>query len=210
MKSNINWWKIGVFAAAIIGIFLFGRSCGINSVVKTVGSDTTVKKDSFIYVDRPVPYKITDSFIYVKGFPYPVKVYDTTEGKTIILPTDTAAILKRFFDVAYYNDVRSFKRGSVAISDTVTQNRIQGRSVKLLTADTVITNSTTLVQPKRLIVYAGFDLMGTRKNPFFGGTVDLSLKDIRDRMYLLGIGRTVQGNTIYKAGMKFPIRLKKK
>lgn len=71
---------------------------------------------------------------------------------------DTAAIFKDYYSVKHYSDTFNFKYGKTIINETVTQNKIETRSVSydyLIPIET----KTTRVTPKPLNrFYAGFDL----------------------------------------------------
>lgn len=198
-KMKINWHAVLFYCGISIAIFFLGRSCGIKSVIKTTHIDTTITKDSIVYRDKPMPYKITE-----KGKPY--AVHDSTIEFDVI-PTDTAAILKRFFDIAYYADSGKSNRSSFLIQDTVTQNRIAGRSVKITTYDTTIVKTVTLTQPKRIIFYTGGSLIFGANN--YGVGADVSLKWQNDMIYGLAIKYLNRHETFYEAKVMLPIRLKK-
>jgi len=206
--SKTNWWKIGVMAAIIIAIFYAGCQYGVHSVIKTIHTDTTIRHDTLKLTGKPVPYKVThDSLIYVKGRPVLYAVHDTLEP--LVNPADTQAILKRFFETAYYKDVRDIKRGTVTIEDTVTQNRIAGRSVKVVVADTTIEKTITLTQPKRIILYWGGNIIGNPNNIIYGAGTDVSLKWQNDMIYGLGVKWLNGHQMFYEGKVMFPIRLKK-
>jgi len=198
--KNKILFVVGV--AAAIALFWSGCQCGINSVDKVNHIDTTITKDSFVYRYKPVPYRV-DSFIYVKGEAF---ADDTTQGETIIYPVDTNAIVARFNQVAYYNDSAEYWR----IKDTLFQNRIVGREVKVICPDTTITKITTIYPPKKAILYLGFNAMGNPNNLLYGVGTDLSLKFSNDKIYGAGI-KLLSGNQLYYEGkVMFPLRIKKK
>lgn len=208
MKSQ--YLKYGVYGAIIIGIFLYGRSCGVRSVLKTVGSDTTIRKDSIVIRYKPVPYKVThDSIIYIKGKPVYISVHDTIP-EIIIEPADTAAILARYYQKVFYDTTWNFKRGTVRLIDTVTRNRITGREVQVRVTDTTIKETTVLHPPKKMILYFGIDYLGYQKTPFFAAGVDLALKLPNDKLFEAGVLIDKDGKLIYQAGVKWPIRLRRK
>lgn len=199
---KVNYWKFGVIASAFAGIFLLGRSCGIHSVEKTAGQTITVEKDSLIFVDKPVPYKV-DTPIYVHDkLSYPVFV-----DKPISVPqfVDTNLILKQFFSIAYYDTTYFKGTDSAQVKETVTQNRIVAREVRLFTVDSTITNTTILKIPKKLVGYIGFSAAGI-PNFYFAGA-DFSIKTPNDKIYSVGVLMGSDGKIYYSAGLKIPIHL---
>lgn len=221
--GKTNWYKIGFYLCAALVVFLILRSCGgpggsyfsCNGKRDTIAHkiDTTIKKDS-------------SDTSYV---PKVVTIHDTMPGKTSYVPyfdtlymdtfyvdrpvtakIDTAAILKRYYQVLTYSDTQKVKRGKVIINDTVTQNRIVRRGLKTFITDTTIKETVVLSQPKKMILYFGFSAMGDRKDPFNMAGVDLSLKGKNDRQYSIGMNLRNDGHVFYEAGVRFPIRLFKK
>lgn len=206
--KNIILLVIGV--AAAVALFLFGRSCGIKSVIKTTHIDTIIRKDSVRVKYQPVPYNVThDSLIYVKGKPVIISVHDTTD-LVRIEPADTVAILKRYYQKLFYDTTITFKRGSVRLIDTVTRNRITGRQVNVMVTDTTIHEVVTLRPPKRIILYFGIDYLGYQKTPFYALGADLTLKLPNDQLFTIGALVDKDGKLIYQAGYKRPIRLKRR
>lgn len=195
----------GVAAAA--GLFFWGWSCHSAQVKRSAGSDTvvTVSKTDTIY--RPHPVKIIkDSIQYV-----PVTLHDTLEmpGEVEIRidPADTAAILADYNATRFYADTQTLARGKVIIADSVTRNRITSRRLQTEGTDTIITNTTVLQQPKKLILYFGLQAFGQRKDPFHAAGIDLSLKGFNDRQYGLEMIVDKNGEIYYGVIYKVPIRL---
>jgi len=207
MKTKTNWWKWSIIAGAIISVFFIGRCNGIKSVVKINHIDTTIYKDSLIVRYKPIPYRV-DSFVFVKGKPF-IKhdsVLQTVEGLATQPLTDTGTILSRCNQVVYYSDSAAQWR----IRDTLFQNRIVGREVKVICFDTSITKITTIYPPKKAILYLGFNAIGNPNNLLYGVGTDLSLKFSNDKIYGAGI-KLLSGNQLYYEGkVMFPLRIKKK
>jgi hypothetical protein len=206
--------KIVLILAVTGGAALFwgGWECHNRKVIKSTGTVVTVTKDSIVYQDRPVPYRV-DSVVYVKGKdgkPYPM--WDTLWGvpEVIIEPVDTAAILKRFNSIAYYKDVRDTGRASITILDTVTQNRIQGRSVKVVFSDTAKVTTIVKTLPRKIVAYLTGSVMGNFKNPLFGTGMGFGLKLPNDMTYQ-GEVKLVNGSRpMGEIRVMFPIRIKPK
>lgn len=140
MKRTIPHYVIIII---LIGIIFLQRECHRCPEVQTSYKVDTIPGDiipSVIELSRPDPY-----FIFV----------DT--GRQVFV--DTAAILRDYFArVVYLDTLKDDSSAFIAILDTVTQNRLQGR--KLYYANrkpTSIIHSTAIqpTDPERLKLYAG-------------------------------------------------------
>ena len=140
MKRTIPHYVIIII---LIGIIFLQRECHRCPEVQTSYKVDTIPGDiipSVIELSRPDPY-----FIFV----------DT--GRQVFV--DTAAILRDYFALVVYLDtLKDDSSAFIAILDTVTQNRLQGR--KLYYANrkpTSIIHFTTIqpADPERLKLYAG-------------------------------------------------------
>lgn len=199
----------GILAiAALAGFGFFMRSCGINSVLRSAGSDTTVSHDTVIIKYQPVPYMITrDSLIYVNGKPVVVQIHDTTHLEIVrIDPVDTAAIVARCNQTAYYRDTRDTGRAKITIIDTVTQNRITGRQVQVAFTDTVINNTTVLRPPKPIVLSFVISNTGNLSSPLYAQGVGLSLRLPSDREYQVQYINIPNHKPMYQATVSLPIR----
>lgn len=105
------------------------------AVVKTVVKrDTAYLHDTVkvkIYV--PQPYKVV---IERKG----ENVYTTLER---VKNVDTAALLKDYYATRFYSDTLKTKYGNIPLNDTISENRIAGRSWKADFTIPVVTNTVT-------------------------------------------------------------------
>jgi hypothetical protein len=211
MKINYStYFKWGV----ILFIFLAGmwfacNRCGHSAGSKS-GSDTlSIKHDTLIvnhrdtvYFDNPVPYKV----IYVQE----KILHDTLEKfETVLEHVDSARILEQYLAKRYYSNTSPVEYGTVIINDTVTQNRITGRSVILNQNIPEITKTVTLRDPKRNVFYAGIVALGNAANlPYASGlTFDLKLKN---DMMIGGGGLLTRDKAMYMVELKAPIRLKRR
>lgn len=218
-NAKTNWWKWAVIIAILIFVFWVG--CGVgrggfgctpHRDTASVKIDTTINngKDSVIRV--PVPYKV-DSLIYVPGKPKKVYLPGDTITETsyeYALPTDTAQIISNYFSTSYYNDTVRFKRGWVAITDTISMNAIQGRKIVSSISDTTIKETVVLTQPKKRIVYFTLSAMGNKNDPVYAIGGGLAIKSRNDKMYGLE-WKQARNNIWYVEGrIGIPIRLTKK
>lgn len=194
-KINSQWFSVMIILILVV-ILVLQRSCtGPNIPPKPeiirVTDTTWLEKDTIIYRDTPVPYRVE----------VPVEVPANV---------DTAAILKDYFAKYIYKDsipIDTF--GYVRLTDIITQNKIEKREYSLSYKLPTIRDSVTVIIPPtpRTQVYVGFNIMGNVQYPvsYFGPNIVLKTK--KDQMYNLGIGMGVGGVTI-GGGMAWKIKIK--
>ncbi len=207
-KSKINYWKIGVGLGCVAAIFLFGKSCGINSVMKKVGKDTTVFHHYFdtsyvpvpvdsivpIYTKVPIPYKeedpkkVNESDYYIGP-----EDCDTVEFRNLWTEHNTTKFFNDSIGLTFTRTILDKKgrkvkdttiaKGSVNILDTLFQNRFLGRGFHLALHDTTINTTTELTRPRKFVLYGtgsvGFTFTG---QPVSGG-LGLGLQSPKQNFY---------------------------
>lgn len=111
-----------------------------------------------------------DTIIYKwkkgKDIVHDTTIYDTTIS---FVNVDTNAILKDFFAKNVFKDTLSLPEGIVAINDTISQNKIYGRSFNAsLTQKTIVKVREIRTPPPapKGALYWGF--MGTKQNETYG------------------------------------------
>lgn len=203
MKTN--WWKWGALTVIAAALFFWGFKCGGDNVKAVVHKDTVR-----VTVDSGYETVVIDT----QYVPKPYKVVELAMAKTETdavyqhITVDTMAILADYHGQRYYSDTMAIDHGTAVINDTVSQNRITGRSLKVSQRIPVIKETVTLYQPKRNIVYLGVNVQGGPQNYLFAAGADLSLKTKNDRIYSLGASVTRDNQVLYQGGVRFPIRLK--
>jgi len=204
---------IGVGIAVVVAMFFLGRCNGIRSVTKRTGSDTVIRKDSFIYVDNPVPFEvIRRDTTYIAGKKQTFTIHDTLETFEVrIDPVDTSAILARFQDTAIYDNTIKFNRGTVRLREKVSENRIKARQMDVTVNDSVITNTIIKTLPRKFVGYWTLSAGGNLSTPYIqSGGIGLGLKFPGD-MVIQAEGKVVNGNKPMLEGrVMFPIRKRKK
>lgn len=190
----------------VLVVFMFLRSCSNFGGIFGSKTDTiSIKRDTVWLVTQgdtvytPVPYSVTNT-IYK-----PLYKTDTLEI-TEVLPTDTAAILSRFYQKVFYSDTQTNKYGKIVIDDTIYRNRIASRRIITDMKIPEVTNTVTLVK-NRNVVYFGVSAVGSPTNPLYAVGGDISLKSRNAKMYSIGAFTTKEGTVYYQAGVKIPIRL---
>ncbi len=199
--------------AAVIALFLLGRSCGIHSVIKNTGTDTTLHSDSVRVISVPIPYLIRyDTTIY-KDRLKEITVWDTLWGAQPLLsqiPDSIREDLRQYYATRYYSDTMALKRGKAIINDTVHRNRITGRGFQLNGTDTTIRETITLQAPKSLVLSFMLSGLGDFKMPLRGLEAGLHLKMPNEKSYQVGLTKIWGMPVMGKIGLGIPIRLKKK
>lgn len=211
MNKTVSIRSLIFWGLVVLVIVLFIKGCGNTLFHGFFGTKTdtlSVKVDTVWVIEKrdtmyiPVPQKITNT-IYK-----PLYKTDTLEI-TEVLPTDTAAILARFYQKVFYSDTQKVEYGTIIIGDTVYRNRIASRRLqtefKLPNVNTTIT-----VEKKRNVVYLGATLVGTPNSYLYAVGGDLSLKSKDDKIYTIGAFSTKGGDVYYQAGFKAPIRFRKR
>lgn len=125
------------------------------------------------------------------------------DHKNVTIATD------QYFATRFYNTVSNVQYGTATINDTVTQNRIVGRSVILNQNIPVAKETVTLTQPKRVVLFFGIQAIGNKQSLPFASGATLDLKFKNDGMIGIG-GYLTRNDPMYSISAKFPIRLRKR
>lgn len=179
----------------IISIFLFGRSCGKNSVKIPQYKDSIIVKNDTIWpdtmkIETPKPYPVHDKVELIKEVP---------------IPTDTQAILDQF-KLRHYTRHYRDKDIEVIVDDTILGTLIAQKASYRLFKPTSIYNSTvttvkpqdTVKVPKKWELRGGIDI--TPKNLYFG-------LDFQKRRVSYSLGYDPFNKQV-KGGLKFTILTK--
>lgn len=206
MKSERIFW-----IAAIVILFIFLRTCG-NSIFKPKPTAITKTDTITKYIVSVTDTQYLPEIVGVTNTIHvPKYIHDTTTFVEVVIePTDTAAILQRYFQVVNYSDVQKIgDYGTVTINDSVTENRIKSRH---LITNLVIPEKTITItkEVKRTIGYVGFSGMGSAADPFYSVGADLSLKFKSDKIFGVGVQYDKNGVLYYQGRFALPIRLKKR
>jgi hypothetical protein len=116
-------------------------------------------------------------------------IYDTISINTIV---DTSAILKDFFAKNVFTDTLSLPEGTIAINDTISENKIFGRSYNAkITQKTIVKvrEIRTTIAPKGTL-YWGF--MGTKQDQTYGFGAGIMYKSANKGIIQLNITNNKQ------------------
>lgn len=172
-----------VYWIIIAGLcYLLFRIDACSAPVKTVTDTTYIVRRDTVRQKVLVPYA-------VKGEPFFIRSKGDMVYRDRPAYVDTAAILAAYFAKVYYSDTAKVKWGSVFIRDTLTQNRIVGRSVMTDFHIPTITNTVTRTEPPRGMLFLGPDIG-------FGVGVSAAWKTKSDHLYSAGYMLTPHGGIL--------------
>ena len=147
--------------------------------------------------------------------------HETIVEKEVLIPAviDTAALLKDYYSKVLYKDVLVLpdSLGTVAVTDTISQNKILGRTFNANVKQRTIKETTIVKELPKTKVFYGLE-GGFNKADFVssvGAGVLINTK--KDKIYQLGLGvdnRTTDGTNgtfspYVRGGVYWKIKLKK-
>jgi hypothetical protein len=215
MKKFLNIKNIALLLLIVIVVF---QQCGENKtktgeIVKIDG-----KKYELIKHEIDTIEVVKTKVVTKKGEDI---YHETIVEKEVLIPAiiDTAALLKDYYSKVLYKDVLVLpdSLGTVAVTDTISQNKILGRTFNANVKQRTIKETTIVKElPKNKLFYGiqgGFNKADVISHVGMG----ILLNTKTDKIYNLGIGvanRVVDGTngglTPYiNGGVYWKIRLKK-
>jgi len=147
--------------------------------------------------------------------------HETIVEKEVVIPTivDTAALLKDFFAKNVYKDTLRLpdSLGIVAVTDTITQNKILGRTFNASVKQREIKETLIVKELPKTQVYYGFNGGFNKADVVSNIGAGVIVKTKKDKIYQLGAGvanRTVDGTNgslspYVGAGVYWKIKFKK-
>lgn len=189
---------------AIIWLTLQVKSCTGGS---QQGSDTLSVKRDTVWKE----YKKDTQYIpqpYAVTYYHKIVDHDTIEVYKEGIKVDTGRILEQYFATRHYDETLQVQYGSARLKDTVTQNRITGRSIILTQDIPFVKETVTMLQPKRVILYFSIGAIGNRNHLPYASGAGLGLKLKNDAM-IEGMGYLTGDAPMFGASIKIPIRLRK-
>jgi len=201
-----NYFILALVIAVIVLLSLL--KCGNNGTVESVKIDTVwveVKQDTAYIpkIDTTIIEKTKYRAVYTEK-------YDTLYLPELIAEeADTLLILARYFEKNIYKDTIKNQYGYIALNDTITQNKISGRSASTRLSIPEITKTITLID-KRNQIYLGGGIWGSQKDFLSGVELNLSLKTKQDRIVGIGYQNLFNAGSFYKLEYRHKISFKKK
>jgi hypothetical protein len=126
--------------------------------------------------------------------------HETIVEKEVLIPAviDTAALLKDYYSKVLYKDVLVLpdSLGTVAVTDTISQNKILGRTFNASVKQRTIKETTIVKEPARTQVYYGLNAGFNREDYVSAIGAGLMVKTKKDKIYQFNLGvnnRTTDG-----------------
>jgi hypothetical protein len=188
-----------------------GNKKGTGEIVKVDGKKYELIKHTIDTVEV-----IKTKIVTKKG----ADIYHETI-KEVIIPTivDTAALLKDYFAKNIYNDTLHLpdSLGYVFLTDTITQNKIEGRTFNASVKQRTIKETTIVKELPKMQVYFGFNGGFNKVDVVSHIGTGVLVKTKKDKIYQINAGvanRTTDGTNgtlspYIEAGVYWKIKLKK-
>jgi len=147
--------------------------------------------------------------------------HETIVEKEVIIPAvvDTAALLKDYYSKVLYKDVLVLpdSLGTVAVTDTISQNKILGRTFDAKVKERTIKETMIVKELPKMQVYYGFNGGFNKADVVSHVGAGVILKTKKDKIYQLGAGvanRSTDGTNgtlspYVGAGVYWKIKFKK-
>jgi hypothetical protein len=129
-------------------------------------------------------------------------IHEVIDVDTLVLKelvnVDTAALLKDYLAKVIYKDTLTLDGGlgTIALTDTITKNRILGRTWDAKVKERIIKEELIVKEPAKAQLYYGLNAGFNREDYVSAVGAGLILKTKKDKIYQFGLGvnnRTVDG-----------------
>jgi hypothetical protein len=215
MKKLLNIKNIALVLLIAIVVFqqCGGNKKGTGEIVKVDG-----KKYELIKHEIDTVEVVKTKIVTKKGEDI---YHETIVEHEVRVPVnvDTNAILKEYYTKVLYKDVLVLpdSLGTVAVTDTISQNKIFGRTFNANVKQRTIKETTIVKELPKNQVYFGFGGQFNKTDLITGLSTGVILKTKTDKIYQVNLGvsnSTIDGvNGEFKpyvgAGVYWKIRLKK-
>lgn len=200
MKQLLNLKNIAIALLIVVVVF---QQCGGNK--KTTGEIVKVDGKKYELIKHEI-----DTFEIVKTKVVTKKgediYHETIKEVTIPAIVDTQALLHDYFAKNIYKDTLQLpdSLGIVSLIDTITQNKILGRTFNANVKQRIIKETTIVKELPKTQVYYGF-MGGFNKVDVVSNIgVGALIKTKKDKIYQLGIGVTNKVGTDGTTGTLSP------
>ena len=216
MKKFVNFKNIAIAALVIYILLQWFNPGGVMPGGRTIRIEG--KKYEIIKHEIDTVDIVKTKVVTKKGEDI---YHETIVEKEVIIPAviDTAALLKDYYSKVLYKDVLVLpdSLGTVAVTDTISQNRILGRTFNANVKQRTIKETTIVKELPKTKVFYGLE-GGFNKADFVssvGAGVLINTK--KDKIYQLGVGvdnRTTDGTNgtfspYVRGGVYWKIKFKK-
>ena len=195
MKKLLNFKNIAIVALIIYVLLQWFNPGGVMPGGRTIridGKKYEVIKHTIDTVDI-----VKTKVVTKKGEDI---YHETIVEKEVLIPAviDTAALLKDYYSKVLYKDVLVLpdSLGTVAVTDTISQNKILGRTFNASVKQRTIKETTIVKEPARTQVYYGLNAGFNREDYVSAIGAGLMVKTKKDKIYQFNLGvnnRTTDG-----------------
>jgi hypothetical protein len=186
MKKFLNIKNIALLLLIVIVVF---QQCGGNK--KETGEIVKVdgKKYELIKHDIDTIEVVKTKVVTKKGDDI---YHETIVEKEVLIPVnvDTAALLKDYYSKVLYKDVLILpdSLGTVAVTDTISQNKILGRTFNANVKQRTIKETMIVKELPKTQVYYGFTGGFNKEDVVSNVGTGLLIKTKSDKIYQIGVG----------------------
>jgi hypothetical protein len=195
MKKFVNFKNIAIAALVIYILLQWFNPGGVMPGGRTIrieGKKYEVIKHEIDTVDI-----VKTKVVTKKGEDI---YHETIVEKEVLIPAviDTAALLKDYYSKVLYKDVLVLpdSLGTVAVTDTISQNKILGRTFNASVKQRTIKETMIVKEPARNQLYYGLNAGFNKEDYVSAVGAGLILKTKKDKIYNINIGvnnRTIDG-----------------
>lgn len=179
-----------VVILALVAVFLLDKCTTVFSgadkdieVINVDGKNYELLKHT---VDTQYVDRITEVPTYVPQY------ITRVETKEIEIPidADTLEIVREYFSTFAVNDTLKLNDGLgfIFLMDTISQNKIMGRSFKAFVKERTITDTKIVKELPRTQVFAGLNMTLNQQDVFGSVGTGLTVKTKKDKLYQVGVG----------------------
>lgn len=208
IKQNFQFLII-----CLLAVVLFLQRCNTPST-PIAQSTTTVKTDT-VWGTPPAP--IINVYPEITNH---IPAATAQRGKdTAYLPSPVDSILRiqymalrdSLLSQNIYNQKYTQDSSSIELVDTVSNNRLTGRSYKFNLKYPIVTNTVTIKEPYKPVtqLYFGGGIGGSQLQPVQDLHLGLMLKTTKDQLYGVKAGISPQGGFSFGADMYWKLKLRK-
>ena len=197
MKKLLNFKNIAIVALIVYVLLQWFNPGGVMPGGRTIRIDG--KKYEIIKHDIDTLEVVKTKVVTKKGDDI---YHETIVEKEVIIPTiiDTAALLKDYYSKVLYKDVLVLpdSLGTVAITDTISQNKILGRTFNANVKERTIKETMIVKEPAKTQLYYGLNGGFNKADLVSAVGAGLILKTKKDKIYQFTLGvnnRTTDGTT---------------
>ena len=197
MKKLLNFKNIAIVALIVYVLLQWFNPGGVMPGGRTIRIDG--KKYEIIKHDIDTLEVVKTKVVTKKGDDI---YHETIVEKEVIIPTiiDTAALLKDYYSKVLYKDVLILpdSLGTIAITDTISQNKILGRTFNASVKERTIKETMIVKEPAKTQLYYGLNGGFNKADLVSAVGAGLILKTKKDKIYQFTLGvnnRTTDGTT---------------